>query len=497
MIIMLLWIPGIRVGLGIADEGYLCYGAQQLVHGKVPIRDFRAYDPGRYLWVGLFMKIFGETFHVQRLAMSFVMVTTLSLSGWLIFQVSENWYVAGLTELLLYLWLQPYYKSFEALTCLLTIASGYLILSDPSKHTLLYAGLIHGLAYFIGLNLGLYASAALFLLCLICLITSPLDILTISSAFIAGTTIGLLPFLYFVLRHRGFAKAYWTEKVLTIFKRGTTNLSLPLPIGSKPAPQWDNHSRLKRIFFRLTINLLPLIHLCSIVIGFTQIDTAKDLSALLISAGIIGLASLHHLYSRCDIVHLCLSIQPAFLGLITVCILFFPTAGTLYVLVFLIICSIMVNNKNIKNTARRFSRKKSLTTLCLNNEFFLLPASRAEPLQQLGKIIGANSKEDDKCFFAPQMPGFYTLYNRAPAAYDTYCVYPANEEKQKRMIRELAGNKTALAIIYDTKLDGRESLRFSKTHPRVYSYLTESFERRKDLGLPSYIEVFQKITCEK
>jgi hypothetical protein len=492
VIILLLWLPGIRVELETADEGYLCFGAQQYARGKVPIRDFRAYDPGRYLWVGLFMKRFGQTFHAQRLAMSLVMIATLSVGGWLIFQISNSWYATALSQVLLYLWLQPYYKSFEVLTCLLTIASGYLLLSDPGGKTLLYAGIIHGLAYFLGLNLGIYASAAFLILCLICLISGQLDFLVTGSVFSVGTMIGLIPLLYIAVRHPGFAKAYWREKVLTIFKRGTTNLSLPLPFLGRPTPHWKNQPPAKRILFKALFNTLPLIYLAGVVIGLLQIDRTPNSPALIISSSTVGMAYFHHLYSRCDFDHLCLSIHPCLIVIVALNTLLFPPAVVLSVLALLTASSILLNNKNLQNSARRLIKPKTNVKLVLNNEFFLLPQPQADMLEQLNSIINSRSGSDEKCFFAPSIPGFYALYNREPAAYDTYCVYPATPEKQEKMMQELIANRAKLAIIFDVLLDGRDDLRFSRTHPRVYEYFQQNFELHVDENIPDHIKIFTR-----
>lgn len=59
-------------------------------------------------------------------------------------------------------------------------------------------------------------------------------------------------------------------------------------------------------------------------------------------------------------------------------------------------------------------------------------------------------------------------------------------------MQELIANRAKLAIIFDVLLDGRDDLRFSRTHPRVYEYFRQNFELHVDENIPDHIKIFTR-----
>ena len=78
LLVGLFYLPGIKTDLNFADEGYLWYGTLKVLEGEVPIRDFRAYDPGRYYWLALWMRALGRTLMSLRIGLLVTQIGALT-----------------------------------------------------------------------------------------------------------------------------------------------------------------------------------------------------------------------------------------------------------------------------------------------------------------------------------------------------------------------------------------------------------------------------------
>ena len=222
LVVGLLYLPFIRYGLNLADEGYLLFGTKCFLEGQVPIRDFRAYDPGRYYWCALWMKFLRPSFLSQRVSMAGLMIITLTLSSYLIFYCTQNWIVSILGILILFVLMNKSFKMFETTFIVLQIAALFLFLNSPGNLANFVLGVVVGGSLYIGINLALYSFVSSVIVLIIKFVMPESDLSSIGNVVLIGgfgLVLGLAPTFFLAIRYRGYLRAYWINKIRPILNR--------------------------------------------------------------------------------------------------------------------------------------------------------------------------------------------------------------------------------------------------------------------------------------
>ena len=77
---------------------------------------------------------------------------------------------------------------------------------------------------------------------------------------------------------------------------------------------------------------------------------------------------------------------------------------------------------------------------------------------------------------APNLPGLYVVLGRRSPVWDIYPIWPAPDALDRRMLDELRRHRVEWAMIENARVDNRRELMFRSTHPRVWEYLSQTFE---------------------
>ena len=146
-------------GFNWADEGLLWYGSQRAYVGELPIRDFFAYDPGRYYWNSAFFFFLHDT----GLNTLLIAAATFGALG-----LAASWYTMGVAKVE-FVWRvlfavlitiamgYPRHKVYEQSLSLILVAIVFFVLNSPSSlRNWYFFGLITGIAAIFGRNHGVF-----------------------------------------------------------------------------------------------------------------------------------------------------------------------------------------------------------------------------------------------------------------------------------------------------------------------------------------------------
>lgn len=475
-----------RVGFNFADEGYLWYGSEALCRGEVPMRDFEAYDPGRYVWTAACSFFLGHT--IVALRLSCVLFQCLGVMAGLLTmrRVSRNWLFLSAITLLLSVWMHPRYKVFEQSIALMAVYAGVLLLEKPSLRRHFVVGVFGGLSAFFGRNHGAYHLLAFSLLITVGARSSGWLIwMKRCLVWSAGLFTGYLPQLLMFLFVPGFFRTFLVY-VTSIFAHGT-NLAKPVTwpwLVSMQAPTWMRISSLAQGCFYVA--LIAFLVVAAVRLLFLRREKTSS-QRLLLAAACVSLAYIHFTFSRPDIVHLSHAAPVMLVGLLALAFTFLrPGRLIAYALLPLFIVGSLAAEMSQVGIAFKYLAPPGVAcALRVNGEPMLVGSSQALTLASAHQLVQDLAKPDEAIFFAPHTPGLYTFTGRHSPTTQLYFVFPATREADKHLVDQLEAAKVQWAMIENYELDGRDDLRFCNTNPLVWDYLRRNFNSVPLATLPS------------
>jgi hypothetical protein len=456
-------------GFDLSDEGFLWHGVARTAAGELPERDFQAgYEPGRFYLGALFEKLFGPGLATLRIATASVGALGLGLGLCAARRSFPQPAALAALASLLALWMGPRHKLFEPATAFGVALALARLVERPDRSRLAQAGAAVGLALCVGRNHALYAAAAL----LVCLARRAHAERRLPSggellACAAGGALGASPLAALALAAPGYATAF--AENLRFYALHGPNHPLPIPWPWRPGALAELPGTSLGM---LGEALLPLALVASL--WRARPNTPAHASAFASAA--VALAYSHHALARADTAHLSQAIPPLLLALAQ-----WPAAterralGAHALAALAGFTALALPEIRPLSLARAFAAPGASAALDVGGRAISVPTAQALELAALARAVDAAVPPGAALFAAPAIPGIHPWLGRRALAWRSYFLWPAAPDEERRIVDALVQGESAFALIDDRSPFGSDSLRFSRSHPRVDDALAQHF----------------------
>jgi len=465
-------------GFNLWDEGFLWYGVQRVMLGEVPIRDFMAYDPGRYYWSATLMNLWCDNgIMALRVAVAIFQALGLFVGLLLIARTvkKQNIFYLLLSAVTLAAWMFPRHKLFDISLSILLIGILTFLVHSPTNRRYFFAGLGVGLVAIFGRNHGMYAVAGSLgvILWLNIKRTEGPGLIKGSALWAGGVVAGFTPILFMALLVPGFAAAFW-DSIRFLFEVKTTNLPLPIP--------WP---------WRVNINAVPLgeairavlvglFFIATVVFGVLSVAWIlwqkiqnKQVSPALVGASFLALPYAHYAYSRADVGHLAQGIFPLLVGCLV--LLATQSAKIKWPLAF-ILCFASLWTSHVFHPGWQCHISKQCVNIEISGSNLQVDPGAASDIGLLRNLSDQYAPDGQSFIATPFWPGAYALLERKSPMWEIYALFPRSQAFELAEIERIETAQPGFALVFDLPLDGRDELRFRNTHPLIHQYILDNFE---------------------
>ena len=483
-----------ELGVNFSDEGYLWYGTEAVRQGLVPMRDFQAYDPGRYWWTAGWSLVLGNG--LMPLRLSCVLFQCLGVFAGLLAarRLCRHWAFLFGVALLLCAWMHPRYKLFEQSIALMFIYAGVLLLEKPSLRRHFCVGIFGGLMACMGRNHGAYFILAFGLLVSWLAWGQPWAVWPRRiGSWVAGMLLGYLPqWLMFLFVPRYF-QAFL--EVLELIRNQGTNLGMavrwPWLIPADAPP-------LARLFATAEGCFYVALPVFILIAAFRIWQLGRDRlhrQPLILAAACVTLPYAHYVFSRPDIVHLAHAGPALALGLVA---LAFTLSGKWVrvgwvTLPVLLAASLCANFPQYGISIELFAKPRSLFAVDVAGRRMVTDAYRASVLTSARHLAKQLAKPEEPILFVPNLPALYPFTGRRSPTKQIYFVFPATPGEDRALVEEIEAAGVQWVMMHDYPLDGRDDLRFRNTNPQVFENLRRNFKPVNIPTLPRDMIVLRRL----
>lgn len=479
-------------GFNLWDEGFLWYGVQRVLIGEVPIRDFMAYDPGRYYWSAALVSIFGENGIMSvRAAVATFQALGLFVGLLLVVERSEKpkgridivfWLISLAT---LVVWMFPRHKLFDISISILLIGILTYLVSKPIPKRYFIAGVCVGLVAVFGRNHGVYGTIGSLGVIAWLSIKNSLGPGFMKAVFLWGTgvVIGFLPIILMALLIPGFAIAFW-ESVRFLFEHKATNLALPIPwpwtVNFAAASVGDAaRGVLIGLFFIGTLIFAVLSILWVTYRKFKE----KSVPPTLVASAFLAFPYAHYAFSRADVGHLAQGSFPLLIGCLVVLAsarprIKWPLSVAL--------CGASFWVMHVFHPGWQCLASKQCVDVEIAGKALQIDPGTANDIALLRQLALQFAPNGQAFIVTPFWPGAYALLERKSPMWENYALFPRSESFEKKEIERIQASKPGFAFIFDLPLDGLDELRFKNTHPLITQYIINNFNTVSISQNPAY-----------
>jgi hypothetical protein len=451
-----------RIGLSLWDEGYLWYGAQRVLHGEVPLRDFQSYDPARYYWSAAWLAALGSD-GIVALRFGNAVLASLcgALAAWLLGLGGRHSSVfTGLTVVAvsLFVLLRAEGTSDAFGVLLQTAALAFALARPQRRRRWLLAGTALGIATAIGINHALYGTLGL-ALAAVHLWRRGLrrELGRGIGPVLAGVVLGYLPVLAMFATVDGFASAF-VDSIRMLFEWGTTNLDLPL-VPRSPL--------LATLFF-----VAAAFWLVGAFVLAVAPRSALAGNPAFAAAVLTGLPYAHYAVSRNDLEHLSVSVLPVLVAAATMPWKAVPVVRALAMAGVVWLAAALV----LPRQAGRWAWEGwPLETTTIRGETVRLKPWEAAEVRLLREMA---ARHPGRAFYAaPYWPGAYAVQGARSPTWEIYALFPSTRVRQARELERINAADVAFALVSDARVDDRSDLGFRRTHGAIVDWLDRCLQQ--------------------